>query len=180
VSPNREHEESFRCAPCYAALNLSNLSARNSLLGLCPSLPGTQGFPPVHLLQLPLEHRPIMLAQHVRPNVHAVVRADAQDVHVVRRVVDLAEGEAVGDLGESRAFVAAVQGCARRRGDSSCRNRCWWSRRLAVTVAYSRAGARPTTSACVGSKTHDSASASMRKVSASGESAVTYTGWTTW
>jgi hypothetical protein len=27
-------------------------------------------------------------------------------------VVDLAEGEAVGDLGESRAFVAAVQGCA--------------------------------------------------------------------
>ena len=62
--------------------------------------------------QPPLEHRPIMLPQHVRANVHAVLRADAKDVHIVRRVVDLAEGEAVGDLGESRAFVAAVQGCA--------------------------------------------------------------------
>ena len=49
-----------------------------------------------------------MLPQHIRPNVHAVVRADAQDVHVVRRVVDLAEGEAVGDLGES-AFVAVLE-----------------------------------------------------------------------
>src|ERR1039457_5208217 len=56
-----------------------------------------------------------MLPQHVRPSVHAVVRAGAQDVHVVRRVVDLAEGETVGDLGES-AFVAAIQECAQRRG----------------------------------------------------------------
>src|ERR1019366_8039556 len=53
------------------------------------------------------EYRPNMHPQHVRPNVHPVVRADAQDVHVVRRVVDLAEGEAVGDLGEA-AFVAVL------------------------------------------------------------------------
>jgi len=62
----------------------------------------------VALLQPPIEHRPIVLAEHVGSNVHAVVRAHAEDVHVVRRVMDLAEGETVGDLGEA-AFVAVLE-----------------------------------------------------------------------
>jgi hypothetical protein len=49
-----------------------------------------------------------MLEEHVGPDMNLVVGADAEDVHVVRRVVDLAESESVRNLGES-ALVTVLK-----------------------------------------------------------------------
>jgi hypothetical protein len=66
----------------------------------------------VHFLKTPPEHWPVTLSEHVSSNVNAVVRADAKDVHVIRRVVDLAESKSVGDLRES-ALVTVLENVRR-------------------------------------------------------------------
>ena len=43
------------------------------------------------------EHRPVDLLQDILPNLEHVVRCDAHDVRVKSRVMQFAEGNAVGD-----------------------------------------------------------------------------------
>jgi len=59
-------------------------------------------------LQAVREHRTVVLRQYGFANVHEEVGCDAENVHVVRRVVDLAERDAVGHLGDA-AYVAVFQ-----------------------------------------------------------------------
>ena len=48
-----------------------------------------------------LEHWPVRLAQDIEPEVHHEIRADAQDVAIEGRMVELAERDAIGDDGFS-------------------------------------------------------------------------------
>ena len=59
-----------------------------------------------------LEHRPVRLAQDIEPEVHHEIRADAQDVAIEGRMVELAERDAIGDDGFSPR-VAVWQGVGR-------------------------------------------------------------------
>jgi hypothetical protein len=52
----------------------------------------------VKILETVTEHRPVRFPQDVRPDLNHVVGADAQDVAVECRVVDLAQGEPVPHL----------------------------------------------------------------------------------
>ena len=63
--------------------------------------PRHENQPVLHLLDAVLQHRAVDFGEDVFANVDAEVGGDAEDVEVVGGVVDLAEGEAVGDLGEA-------------------------------------------------------------------------------
>jgi hypothetical protein len=51
----------------------------------------------VETLQAMLQHRTIDLLQHIEPHFDPVVRRDTYDVAVERGVVELAQGEPVGN-----------------------------------------------------------------------------------
>ncbi len=59
----------------------------------------------VPALQPVLQHWAIHLGQDVHSDLHYEVRAYAQDVGVVRRMVDLAHGQAVSDYGLSAVLL---------------------------------------------------------------------------
>ena len=51
------------------------------------------------------EHRAVDLAENILADVDQQVWRDAEDVRVVGRVMDLAKGEPVGDLGQAAVVV---------------------------------------------------------------------------
>jgi len=60
----------------------------------------------VHLLESVPKHRPIDLVEEAMRDLDLVLRRDAKQVAIERRVVDLAERQAVRDVGQ--AFLVAV------------------------------------------------------------------------
>src|SRR5688500_18624010 len=60
-------------------------------------VPGKHETRAVHSLQAVPEHRPIDLVENVDSDMYSRLRIDAQNVCVVRAVMDLAESQSVGD-----------------------------------------------------------------------------------
>lgn len=65
-----------------------------------------------HFLEPVLEHRTVLLMKDVDPDVDPSLGIDADDVRVIRRVVDLAEAEAVGDDGLTTGMPIVREGQA--------------------------------------------------------------------
>ena len=88
------------------------------LVGAEPLGSGVINPPAIHVLEPVLQHRAVNLREHVGADRDPVVGRDAEDVGVEGAVVDLAEGEAVRDLG-APALVAVgeyVGGMEQLRG----------------------------------------------------------------
>ncbi len=103
----------------------------------------------VHALQAMAEHRPVDFVEDVITDTDLQgVRADAEDVAIERGMVDLAQGDAIGDFRLAAARVLDDVGGIEQGGvlerthptsrpvglETIWRNRAWWTRYLTSRI----------------------------------------------